>query len=63
MSKREEGLPYTTDIEAISPSEAAIAVDPVHAKSIPHTNDVYEDRQFLKLLRDSLIEWRVPGLH
>jgi hypothetical protein len=32
----------TTDIEAISASEAAIAVDPIHAKRVPYTKDVWE---------------------
>ena len=40
MSMREESPRYATDIDAISPSEAAIAVDPIHAKSVPQTKDV-----------------------
>jgi len=39
-STREKDRYIATDIEAISPSEAAIAVEPIHAKSVPQTNDV-----------------------
>jgi hypothetical protein len=57
MSRREESPWYATDIEAISPSEAAIAVDPIHAKRVPQTNDVCHRRQYSSdLRRESSIE-------
>jgi hypothetical protein len=31
-----------TDIEAISPSDAAIAVEPIMQRSVPQTSAVYE---------------------
>jgi len=39
-STREKYRYIATDIEAISPSEAAIAMDPIHAKNVPQTKDV-----------------------